>query len=619
MKCKLLVVLVLLSLQGNAQISEEGYPWSFGLSGNTIIVNEIIITKPLGSDIMQDTNNNLKPALAGEIIYKEVDLASAGSWLFLEDDRSICLLHIKSKGAKAIGLYFNTFLLPDNSALYIYNKTKTEILGAFTSRNNGSEGKFSIEPMPGEELIVEYNQYGNSKTNVNVLLEGIGYLTNYPVSAKGFGGSGPCEVNINCPEGALWQSQKKGVARILLRSNSSLYWCTGSLVNNTRLDNTPYILTANHCGKYSSASDYEQWIFYFNYESPTCENPENEPTSNSISGSSLIAKSIDNESFGSDFKLLLLEEEVPVDYEPYFNGWSRDANPAGFGVGIHHPQGDIKKISTYMNPLVSVRYESTSPDPNGLYWKVVWSETETNHGVTEGGSSGSPVFNQDGLIVGALTGGSASCQNLTGPDYYGKFSFSWMDNGVFDSLQLKPWLDPVNSGVTSLNGMWTNGGQLTAGFNSSSDTVEIGGSVLFFDASTGNPDSWKWLFEGGSPATSTANNPSVTYNSFGSFNVELIVSKDNSSDTLLKKDKISVRPIVSANPVSGFIDLFLGNPVSGEVMVYMFNTVGKQVIDRRYEVFNNHLLVDISMLNSCFYILGVEKEGFISFLKVLVV
>jgi hypothetical protein len=84
---------------------------------------------------------------------------------------------------------------------------------------------------------------------------------------------------------------------------------------------------------------------------------------------------------------------------------------------------------------------------------VVWTRTETNWGVTEGGSSGSPIFNDQGLIVGQLTGGEASCSNLTGPDYYGKFSHSWDQIGDTDSTQLKPWLDPDNTGMEVLGGL----------------------------------------------------------------------------------------------------------------------------------------------------------------------
>ncbi len=53
---------------------------------------------------------------------------------------------------------------------------------------------------------------------------------------------------------------KKAVALIVVNNS---YWCSGSLVNNTSNDGTPYFLTANHC--YSNPS---QWAFMFNWISP---------------------------------------------------------------------------------------------------------------------------------------------------------------------------------------------------------------------------------------------------------------------------------------------------------------------------------------------------------------
>ena len=139
--------------------------------------------------------------------------------------------------------------------------------------------------------------------------------------------------------------------------------------------------------------------------------------------------------------------------------------PSPVGVTIHHPAGDIKKISTYTTPVESSQWSGTS----GTHWQVYWSETETNWGVTEGGSSGAPLYDNTGKIIGALTGGQAACEpdgsgSGTGPDqpdYYGKFSYSWDQNGNDPSQQLKYWLDPINAGITSLPG---KNASLTAAF-----------------------------------------------------------------------------------------------------------------------------------------------------------
>ena len=115
----------------------------------------------------------------------------------------------------------------------------------------------------------------------------------------------------------------------------------------------------------------------------------------------------------SDFHLLELNSSPPFDYGVYAAGWDRSTSASSNGVGIHHPAGDIKKISKYN--------QSTS---SGLDWRVRWVETENNrHGVTEGGSSGSPLLNSNKRIVGDLSTGSSSCTFKNGYDFYGKFSY----------------------------------------------------------------------------------------------------------------------------------------------------------------------------------------------------
>ncbi|MEI6455262.1 MAG: T9SS type A sorting domain-containing protein, partial [bacterium] len=90
--------------------------------------------------------------------------------------------------------------------------------------------------------------------------------------------------------------------------------------------------------------------------------------------------------------------------------------------------------------------------PSLAHWRVTWIATPNGHGVTEGGSSGSPVFDSGGHIVGTLTGGDSSCDSLNSPDYYGRFSYHWDKNGTDSTKILKYWLDPDNTNTMILNG-----------------------------------------------------------------------------------------------------------------------------------------------------------------------
>jgi hypothetical protein len=371
------------------------------------------------------------------------------------DGLKIWRLNVRSVRALALILYFDRFNIPEGGRLFVYNPQRTQLLGAFTSMNNNNLSTFATGLIYGDELTLEYNSPGGLPLpDLHVSEIGHAYrgISDHSSLSRGFGGSGLCEVNVNCPEGGNWQDEKRSVTRITVKRGGASLWCTGSLVNNVRNDGTPYVLTADHCGKYSSEADLSQWLFYFNYEGPGCADPTNEPPLRSMTGASMVAHGGDAGNTGSDFFLVLLKSAIPDSFNVYYNGWTRETDPpSANGTGIHHPQGDIKKISTYTSTLQPSHWVG---NPELSHWRVTWSGTPSGHGTTEGGSSGSPLFDNQGLLVGTLTGGDSSCDSasLNLPDYYGMFSYHWDQNGNDSSSMLKYWLDPDNTGVMKLNG-----------------------------------------------------------------------------------------------------------------------------------------------------------------------
>jgi len=363
---------------------------------------------------------------------------------------------ITSENALALGLYFSDFYLPKGAKLFIYSPDKKQIIGSFTELNNSETGLFATELILGDKLVIEYDEPESVKGLGHFTIDEISHAyrgVSDLKSTSDFGDAGDCEVNVNCSEGADYNNQINSVVRLLIRAGSSAFWCTGSVLNNVRNNLTPFILTADHCGAEASTSELNQWVFYFNYQSADCTNPLTEPTSQTMTGCSKLAASSNAGIMGSDFYLVLLKSNIPIDYNAYFMGWDRTGNGSTNGVSIHHPEGDIKKISTYTTSLRSTTYTSGGyiGSTNGS-WEVVWSPTANGNGVTEGGSSGSPIYSQDGFLIGTLTGGWASCANLSGKDYYGKFDYHWDQNGTSPETQLKPWLDPDNTGTSQLSG-----------------------------------------------------------------------------------------------------------------------------------------------------------------------
>ena len=341
------------------------------------------------------------------------------------------------KNALTINLTFSQTVIPTGNELYVYNPSKDFILGKFTA-SHLFNGELGTELVPGEMTIVEYFvPKGSFIGNVNICTVTHGYRTPNEFLLKAFGGSGACNVNVNCPEGAAWTQQRNSVVMLVSGSNG---FCTGALINNTLNDGKPYVLTANHC--YSNPAT---WIFRFQWESTSCINPSTSPTFQSLSGAVLRAKGTP-----SDFCLVeitggLVNGTVPAAYTPYFSGWDNTETISPSAVCIHHPSGDIKKIAIENNALISTNFGGS---PSNSHWGVLsW-----DFGVTEPGSSGSPLFNQNRRIIGQLHGGASACGASVLSDEYGKVSVSWNPAGSTSSGQLKYWLDPNNTNASFIDG-----------------------------------------------------------------------------------------------------------------------------------------------------------------------
>ncbi|MDY0077795.1 MAG: T9SS type A sorting domain-containing protein [Bacteroidales bacterium] len=556
---------------------------------------EVREAKPLvfeiNSDLKSPHQNSIFPLYAGQTV--EAKIASKNSIAWIKNNKAnrlISQLKVENASKSPLVFYFDTVELEDDALMYIYAEDFSIVIGPFTQKNFTDSFAFVAGPISGSAIIVQLEKRVGGKAGF--ILNEIGVLSKEAVNLSGFGTSGNCQVNVNCAEGRTLQRQKNGVARLLLKQGSSLFYCSGTLINNTRHDFAPLFLTANHCGKYATEEDYNQWLFHFNYEAESCETPVKEPTYYSITGAQVLSKSTDNENTGSDFKLLLLNSEVPASINPFFNGWNRLNKSSDFGHSIHHPDGDIKKISTYNSRLTSTSYGGGSENPEGKYWRVSWADTENGHGVTEGGSSGSPLFDENGLVIGALTGGLSSCNEVGAPDYYGKFSYSWESNGTSATQQLMPWLDPEFTGATSISGLGYNPDELIASFSADANALIIDQKVSFSNLSSGIITKYEWFFEGGTPDSSTKKNPEeIVYEQPGLFDVCLIVSNSIASDTLRLKNYIVVRPQIYPNPANNKFYLDFGRSFPEQLEINLFDSQSRVVKFETYRTENKLVVV----------------------------
>ena len=422
---KFIITLILVSTICFAQVAFESTPKSFSIEDNISIPIQILPEFDVNIFLEEDENEmrstDIKPYRFANSIDVDFNMENSGIWTSLDDGSYVWRLAIESTEAYSLNLIYDTFNIPEGAEFFVYSENKEMVLGAFTNYNHKPHGGFSTAPVKGDKVILEYNEPFNAsfRGTINIDIVAHDYRNVFFNEDRGYGDSGSCNNNVACSVGDDWQDEVRSVAMILTSGGSRL--CTGSLVNNANQDLSPYFLTANHC-----LGGNNSWIFMFNYQSPVCTN-QNGPTNMTVSGSTLMANSST-----SDFALLLLNENPPESYNVHYAGWDVSGLTPNIPVGIHHPSGDIKKIS----------FDYDNASNSGNYWDVdSWDD-----GTTEPGSSGSPLFDGNNhRIIGQLYGGVASCTNF-GYDTYGKTSTSW-------NLGMRNYLDPNNTGLTYLDGM----------------------------------------------------------------------------------------------------------------------------------------------------------------------
>ena len=371
-----------------------------------------------------------------------------GSWERRADGLSVWRLRVEAPGAQSLNFAFSRFRLPMEAELSIVPAVGEDRLGPFTYRDQQEHGELWTRVLLTDDAVIELVVPTASEGEVELALAAVnqGY--------RGFGASpdksGACNVDVVCPQGNGWRDQIRSVGRY---TRSGAFLCSGAMINNTAGDLRPLFLTADHCG-ITSGND-SSVVVYWNYQNSSCRAPGspasggngNGSLAQSQTGSTLLARYQP-----SDMALIELSSAPNPAWNVYWAGWDRRNLAPPSGVAIHHPQGQEKRISFENQPTSITFYLSGAPASGGNHVRVA----DWDVGTTEGGSSGSPLFNPERRIVGQLHGGFAACGN-DDDDWYGFLATSWGGGGSSAS-RLSNWLDPTGSGASTLNGRDTVAG-----------------------------------------------------------------------------------------------------------------------------------------------------------------
>ncbi len=384
----------------------------------------------------------------------KIDLHNDGQVTVLENGDKIWRAAVKSPNAVNLSLNFDEFFIPEGGKLFLYNDDQSEILMPLSTAQNRDNQQLGSWFVSGDVIWVEY--YEPKSVNEDVLLNigSIihGYRMNeverYVEDIRGLNDSGDCNYDVNCPIGEDFDSQKDVLKKaVALLNLGNGYLCSAVLINNTKNDKTPYLLTGNHC---LDNSDPAFWSVRFNWMSPSPICGETELSSDLQTNFTMSGAELRAHNSLSDFALVELHNTIPESWDVAFAGWDITDDLPEFEVGIHHPNGDIMKICRDDSGAVKETANGTEvwliggvSEGEGDGWEL---------GTTESGSSGSPLFNENGSIIGQLYAGNAFCDGLDNNndyDIYGRLAVSW-DAGSTQDKRLKEWLDPLQTGQIRL-------------------------------------------------------------------------------------------------------------------------------------------------------------------------
>ncbi|MCK6457899.1 MAG: S1 family peptidase [Phycisphaerae bacterium] len=377
----------------------------------------------------------------------------SGTWEALPDGVSLWRLRISSPGAVSINFGFTRYLMPPGGRLLVYNATQTHLIRPFTDLDNAEHGQLWTPPVAGDDVVIEVTLPADAVPQLELELGSINigyrpFAIPKPLAAP-VEKSGSCNVDVACSQADPWRDVIDAVGVI---STGGSTFCTGFMVTNTAGDQTPFFMTAFHCG--ISAGNAASLMVFWNYQNSFCRTPGSAASGNPGDGN--LSRFQTGSFFRagsstSDFTLVELDEAPNPAWGVAFAGWDRRNQNSPSGACIHHPSTDEKRITLYSSPTEITSYFGDTSPGDGTHLHAFWSL-----GVTEPGSSGSPLFDVNRRVIGQLHGGPSSCSASDKSDYYGRFFRSWTGGGT-NATRLSNWLDPGNTGAETTNTITTGG------------------------------------------------------------------------------------------------------------------------------------------------------------------
>ncbi len=374
---------------------------------------------------------------------------SHGVWEQTPEGVDVWRLRIASPTAKSLNLGFTKYIMPKAGSLILYTSDYQEVRGPFTPYDNAEHEQLWTPVLQSDEIVIEVQLPLGNRHELQLELSAVNHDF---VGFQEIVSSGACNLDVICGAEDGWEivdNYRDIIQSVAFTHVLGFANCTGFLVNNTGQDCKPYFMTAHHCDV--PAEDAPSLVTYWNFQNSECRQPNSTESgqdgdgmlSTFNSGSRLVSSYEP-----SDFVLVELDQPVVQEADAFFAGWTAEPTLPTSAIAIHHPSNCEKRISFENDNDFYVGTWAGGPDniPDGDHVVVA----DWDIGTTEGGSSGSPLFDQNKRVIGQLHGGGAACGN-DNYDTYGWFHSSWEGGGTPET-RLKDWLDPLNSGILTMDG-----------------------------------------------------------------------------------------------------------------------------------------------------------------------
>jgi hypothetical protein len=428
---------------------------------------------------------------------------NSGAWTANPDGGLTWRLRVSAANAAHLNFGFRRFQLPPGAALTISRPDGAQTLGPYTAADHVRTGQLWTPLLMGASALIQLDVPDASVDQVQLELQRIaqGYrgFGARPSAAK----SGSCNMDVTCLGSKdAWNEPVGAVGAFTV---GGVDFCTGSLVNNTNGDRRMLFATARHCEL--SPGNVATMLVYWRYENPTCRQPGSGASGQAIPKPSTTSPGIaflagTNNPFGgggasgtrSDWNLVELGEPNAKGLGLFWAGWDRrgsetdvvqclspplagdPSSTVGLCASIHHPNVDEKRI-TFLDRNLTVGDIASA---SGVHWFTPWAGSTPGNsppvlpnlpnqvgpvarGVTEPGSSGSPLYSAQRRLIGVLSGGASFCgatgTNLS--DLYGALFHAYEGAGLgacntsppLSTTCMRPYLDPAGNNPEFIDGI----------------------------------------------------------------------------------------------------------------------------------------------------------------------